>query len=333
MILVLLVSMFSGCTSLTGCFIFANPDEPFEGVDFVEQYNYVYFPLNIKYKRGEVLGQAYNKKTSKHELYYIIEGVDPEVMVYIQKGSEPSSMLYRRVEGLFYNPDKIDLLLDAFCPSGMRLVIKRSEKLPEEDSYDSYTHRVWMVTQEVWDAWKTSFHASLAENTKMYTDAYREKQLSLYQELEKQILLVDEAVIKDFGCQLIQPSKECENLWDSPTYSFKTEEGFLYRISLSMKHYQPKGIDYITLDDMHVDLKVNEDGEWFWYFERRDKKQYAILLNEEAKAFLSTLLRDIDKRVEEGDTQKSGELFDFWSKYFPEDKLPPVFDLLSLPQN
>lgn len=323
MVLVFLITSFSGCSRPL-----IKPDEPFEGVEFIDRYDYVYFPLNVDYKRGEVLGQAFNENHNKHELYYALEGVDPDVMIYLQRGSKPSGLLSPpNNRGMFFNPDKIDLLLDAFQPSGMKLTIGVRQSL--EDKSASY-HNVcmWIVTQEVWDAWKASFHAALAEDAQMNIDEYYQKQLDLYQELEKRILVTELSVIRNFCRELFLPRKEADDVTvRNASALYKTDA---YAVSLQLNHYRKNGTFDLTWEDMWVTLERNEKKDWIWYYNPYRTLGYEIPLDEDEEKNLTLLMREASACTEQGSTPDSEELFDFWSAYFPEDKLPPIFSFPGL---
>jgi len=307
---VLAIGLFSGC----------EPDEPFEGVEFIDRYDYVYFPLKVDYKRGEVLGQALNEDYNKHELYYEVEGVDPDVMVYLYRGRGLGN-----TSGLFYNPDKIDLLLDAFQPNGMMLTVARQVRAPK---YYGYDHYVWFVTQEVWDAWKDAYQASIIAIRNWDTLQYNQKQL-LYQELEKRVLVVDQSVINDFCRELFLQKTKGDRYQDSD-YSWEEndEENTAWSIYLRLQHYHKKGTSQLPFGKMSVKLHQNKKEEWIWYYDpftAVNERGFEIPLGEGAEDYLTSLMREASTCAEQGNTPDSGELYDFWSEYFPEDKLPPVF--------
>jgi len=318
---VLALGLFSGCFSR--CFV-AKPDEPFKDVEFIDRFDYLYFPLYVDFEYGEVLGQALNEDYNMHELYYEVKGVDPDVMVYLYRGRGLA-----QTSGLFYNPEKIDLFLDAFQPSGMMLAVTRQVEGPE--SFRSYDYYVWFVTQAVWDAWKDAFHASPAEETNKNTREYRQKQLSLYQELEKRILVVEQSVIDDFCRELFLHTTKGEH-YSPADYSWEEndEENTAWSINLKLQHYHKQGADLYLLARMNVKLQQNRKKEWIWDYDPVSEGMfnapgYEISLGEGTEEYLFSLMREVTDRVKEGNTPDSDELFDFWSEYFPEDKLPPVF--------
>jgi len=310
---VLAIGLFSGC----------EPDEPFEGVEFIDRYDYVYFPLKVDYKRGEVLGQALNEDYNKHELYYEVEGVDPDVMVYLKRGSR-EGIFAPDDQGLFYNPEKIDLLLEGFQPSGMMLEVRASQFSEAENKRYVYTHNVWVVTQEVWDAWKDAYQALIVAIRNWDTSQYNQKQL-LYQELEKRILVVEQSVINDFCREFFLQKMKGEH-YSSSDLSLVDEYGMNWCIDLKLQHYQKKGTHSSDYPVCNVNARLFQNRKkWFWSYDPLDLGAYALPLGEGTEDYLTSLMRDVSNRVKEGNTPDSGELFDFWSEYFPEDKLPPVF--------
>lgn len=309
----LAIGLFSGC----------EPDLPYDGVDFVERYDYAWFPLYVEYQRGEVLGQALNQDVNRHERYYALEGVDPDVMIYLER---KGNVFFGGTGGLFYNPEKIDLLMDAFQPSGMvlRICVEKPYEVDGGIQYDRYFHYVWLVTQDTWDAWKEAFQTALVKDYKMKGE-YLQKQLSLYEEMEKRILVVEQSDIKDYCREYFLQKKEATHAVHSD-HQWVEKDGTRVSASLDLRHYVTKGYKgyYTLFRATDATLCQNRKKEWVWCFSTPDRN-YEISISDSAEEGLFALVREASEYTKDENTPTSSELADFWSQHFPENKLPPVF--------